>query len=424
MLAAFNVAGICRLFIFLCTLCTLCRSTFNVIREGLLFRDMTLQRTIMHVDMDAFYASIEQQDNSELRGQPVVVGGSGPRGVVAAASYEVRRFGVFSAMPMRRALALCPAAVCVRPRFDRYREVSCCIFTIFEEFTPLIQGLSLDEAFLDVTNSLELFGEPETLGREIKDRIRKETRLTASVGIAPNKLVAKIASDLDKPDGLVCILEARIAETLDPLPVRTLPGIGPRTAEQLVGHGIDTLKALRQAPDRILQPLFGRFVQRVRQRAGGIDDRPVEVHTESKSISSEQTFDEDIANPTVLNATLHKLADQTGARLRDQELVAGSVYVKLRTADFRTFTRQRSFSPPGQSSHMIGKVAGDLLATWLEANRGARLRLLGVGVAGLAPASQLSLFGEPDKGLNADRAVDGIHDRFGRSSLKRARELE
>ncbi len=383
-----------------------------------------MSRLIAHVDMDAFFASVEQHDDPSLKGQPVVVGGSGPRGVVAAASYEVRKYGVRSAMPMRRALTLCPSAICVRPRFDRYKEISQQIFDIFREFTPLVQGLSLDEAFLDLTDSLELFGQPLDIGAEIKRRIHERTGLTASVGIAPNKLVAKIASDLDKPDGLRLVEPEEVAATLAPLPVRTLPGIGPRTAELLVGQGVQTLADLGAAPEAVLQPIFGRFAARMRQKAGGIDDRPVRVDSEHKSISSEETFDEDISNLHSLNTHLLKLTDQTTTRLRKNGLLAGSVYVKLRTADFKTHTRQKSFSPPGQSNQQLYSMARKLLESWYQANPSAALRLLGVGVASLVPARQLSLFAEAEAPDDVDQAVDQVRGRFGKASLKRARELE
>ncbi len=385
---------------------------------------MSSSRLIAHVDMDAFFASVEQHDDPLLKGLPVVVGGAGPRGVVAAASYEVRKYGVRSAMPMRRALTLCPSAICVRPRFDRYKEVSGQIFDIFRQFTPLVEGLSLDEAFLDLTGSLELFGQPIETGAEIKRRIHDRTGLTASVGIAPNKLVAKIASDLDKPDGLLLVEPDQIEATLAPLPVRTLPGIGPRTAELLVGQGVQTLADLRAAPEAILQPIFGRFSARMRQKAGGVDDRPVSVDSEYKSISSEETFDEDISNLQTLGTYLLKLTDQTTTRLRKNQLLAGSVYVKLRTADFKTHTRQKSFSPPGQNNQQLYNMARELLESWCQANPGAALRLLGVGVASLVPADQLSLFAQADAADDVDQAVDKVRERFGKTSLKRARELE
>ncbi|HKZ72646.1 MAG TPA: DNA polymerase IV, partial [Steroidobacteraceae bacterium] len=247
-------------------------------------------RAILHVDMDAFYASVEQRDDPSLKGRPLIVGGTTGRGVVAAASYEVRKFGVRSAMPVRRALELCPHAVCVRPRMQRYAQVSRQVFAVFHELTPLVQGLSLDEAFLDVTASEALKGDAVSIARAIKQRIFTTTALTASVGVAPNKLVAKIASDLDKPDGLTIVTPDRIHAVLDPLSVRRLPGLGRKTGEKVERAGIETLGELRRAPDAVLWPIFGRYTQRVRDRAAGIDDRPVHADWEEKSISAEDTF--------------------------------------------------------------------------------------------------------------------------------------
>src|SRR6185312_1398960 len=220
---------------------------------------LTVNRAVLHVDMDAFYASVEQRDDPSTAGKPVIVGGLGGRGVVAAASYEVRKFGVRSAMPMGTALRLCPHAICIRPRMGRYKEVSEQVFQVFHEITPLVQGLSLDEAYLDVTASIALFGDAVTIARRIKSRIRQITGLTASVGVAPNKLVAKIASDLSKPDGLRVVEESHVQEVLDPLSVRRLPGLGRKTGGQVEERGILTLAQLRAAPDALLWPLFGRY---------------------------------------------------------------------------------------------------------------------------------------------------------------------
>ncbi|MDH3545930.1 MAG: DNA polymerase IV, partial [Gammaproteobacteria bacterium] len=247
-------------------------------------------RTILHVDMDAFYASIEQRDNPELRGKPVVVGGRSNRGVVAAASYEVREFGVRSAMPMAEATRRCPQLVRVAPRMSHYKAVSAEIFDIFRKFTPIVEGLSLDEAFLDVSASLALHGSGTDIARRIKAIIYERTKLTASVGVAANKLVAKIASELDKPDGLVVVHPDACRKILDTLPVSVLPGIGRQTLGRLHAVGIHTLADLRRAPDRDLDPIFGRYTERTRQRASGIDDRPVSVDRAEKSISSEETY--------------------------------------------------------------------------------------------------------------------------------------
>ena len=369
--------------------------------------------------MDAFYASVEQHDDPRLAGMPVIVGGTSGRGVVAAASYEVRRYGVRSAMPMRTALELCPHARCVAPRMGRYREVSRQIFEIFRAVTPLVEGLSLDEAFLDVTANAEA---PARVAATIKRRIREATGLSASVGVAPNKLLAKIASDLAKPDGLTVVAPDHIHETLDPLPIRCLPGLGRKTGARVVEAGIATLGALRTAPDSILWPIFGRYTRQARERASGLDDRPVTVDRDERSMSAEETFARDIRDPSVLQAELARLADRASARARERQLAAGCVGVKIRRHDFATFTRRRRITPPTQERSAVCRIAADLLAHWLAEHPGAKLRLLGVALSELSPATQLGLFQEARPSLDA--AIDGIHRRFGRHALRRATSIK
>ena len=383
-------------------------------------------RAILHVDMDAFYASVEQRDDPSLRGRPVIVGGTGARGVVAAASYEVRKFGVHSAMPVREALRRCPDAVCVHPRIAHYAAVSSQIFEVFHEFTPLVQGLSLDEAFLDVTASTSALGDAEGIAREIKRRIRERTGLTASVGVAPNKLVAKIASDLRKPDGLVIVRPDEIHAVLDPLPIRKLFGLGAKTAPKVEALGVHTLGELRAANAARLRPIFGRYTERVQQRAAGIDDRPVIPDRDEKQISAEETFDADIADHATLRAELVRLADKTCARLRARELTAGCVTVKIRRRDFVTYTRQRHFTPPTQETRVITAIATELLDAWLAGQPRSALRLLGVGVSELAPAAQLELFTAPQSARNRelDAAVDRIRERFGKVAVTHASSLD
>jgi DNA polymerase-4 len=382
---------------------------------------MSEHRSILHVDMDAFYAAVEQFDNPELAGQPVVVGGTGGRGVVAAASYEVRRFGVHSAMPMREALRRCPQAVVVRPRFKRYREISAQVFEIFGEFTDLVQGLSLDEAFLDVTGSVGLFGSAEAMAREIKNRIRARTGLTASVGVSHNKLLAKLASEMAKPDGLTVIRPADVTATLDPMPVRRLHGIGAKTAARLEQQGIYTLGQLRRAPESVLWPLFRRDTREIRERAAGIDDRPVVADAPEKQISSEETFDVDLKDHEELLRRLAQLADRTAERLRARQLKAGMVSIKVRRRDFTTYTRQRSFNPPTQETRLIVQVATDLLERWFEEQPRAAVRLLGVGVSDLAPAQQLDLFTsrESAESNKLDETLDRIRGKYGTQAVKR-----
>ena len=382
---------------------------------------MSEHRAILHVDMDAFYASVEQHDNPELAGQPVVVGGAGGRGVVAAASYEVRRFGVHSAMPMREALKRCPHAVVVRPRMKRYREVSEQVFEIFGQFTDLVEGLSLDEAFLDVTGSIGLFGSAEEMAREIKNRIRLRTGLTASVGVSHNKLLAKLASEMNKPDGLVVIRPGEITTILDPMPVRRLHGIGAKTAFRLEQQGIHTLGQLRRAPESVLWPLFRRETREMRERAAGIDDRPVVSDAPEKQISSEETFDVDIRGHEELRQRLAQLADRTAERLRSRQLKAGMISIKVRRRDFETYTRQKSFSPPTQETRLVVQVATELLDRWLDEQPRAAVRLLGVGVSDLAPAQQLDLFTtrESTESGKLDEALDRIRGKFGTEAVKR-----
>jgi DNA polymerase-4 len=383
-----------------------------------------MTRAVLHVDMDAFYASVEQHDDPRLAGQPLIVGWDGGRGVVAAASYEVRPYGVHSAMPMRTALRLCPQAICVRPRMRRYQEVSRLVFGVFREVTPLVEGLSLDEAFLDVTASQHLPGGAVEIARGIKRRIATLTGLTASVGVAPNKLVAKIASDLSKPDGLTVVEPARVHALLDPLPVRRLPGLGRKTGAKVEAAGIATLGELRSAPDAVLWPLFGRYTALMRERAAGIDERPVVPEIEEKSLSAENTFERDIGAPGALQRELAQLADLAASRLRGRGLQSSCIGVKIRRADFVTFTRQRAVAPPTCEARAVAGVAAELLTRWLAANPGAKLRLLGVVLTELTPASQLGLFEESRRAGRLDATCDEARARFGSRALRRGSTIE
>lgn len=382
-------------------------------------------RAILHVDMDAFYASVEALDDPSLRGKPLIVGGLGGRGVVAAASYEVRKYGVHSAMPMREALRRCPHAICVPPRFERYKAVSNVVFDIFREFTPVVEGLSLDEAFLDVTHSQLALGSAESMAVSIKARIRERTGLTASVGVAPNKLVAKIASDLRKPDGLVIVKPEAVLDVLDPLSVRKLFGIGNKTAPELERIGIRTLKDLRLASDAQLRPIFGRYAARMKARAAGIDDRAVIADWDEKQISSEETFDVDLTDAKAMHDHLSRLADRTAARLRAQEWLAGSVAVKIRRDDFKTYTRQCRLQPPTQQTRPIMDAAAELLEEWRREQPRSKVRLLGVAARDLSSVPQMELFPsasrERDKHLDA--TIDDIRAKFGKEALSRGSSL-
>ncbi len=381
-------------------------------------------RAILHVDMDAFYASVEELDHPELAGRPLIVGHAGPRGVVAAANYAVRRYGVHSAMPLAAALARCPDAVVVPPRMARYREISGAVFEIFHAVTPLVEPLSLDEAFLDVTASVRLLGDPAGIAADIRRRIRSQTGLTASVGVAPNKLVAKIASDLNKPDGLCVLTAGDLPAALDALPIQRLSGIGPKTLPRVHAAGIRNFGDLRRAGEHTLHRLFGRHADAMRRLASGIDDRPVRPDRDEQSISAERTFDADIGDAPRLHAELAGLADRTAARLRAAGLKAAVVMIKVRLADFSTHSRRRSFAPPTQATAAVAGLAAELLTAWLREQPGASVRLLGVAVAEFSPLDQRDLFESADpRESRLDRTVDEVRRRFGAELLLRASGL-
>ncbi len=378
-------------------------------------------RTILHVDMDAFYASVEERDRPELAGKPLIVGGLGARGVVAAASYAVRRFGVHSAMPMREALRRCPHAICVAPRMARYREVSRQVFEIFHEYTPVVEGLSLDEAFLDVSGSLRLFGSAEFIAAGVRRRIRAGTGLTASVGIAPNKLLAKIASDLNKPDGMYRIGADNLRAVLDPLPIEKLYGVGPKSLPAAQAAGIRTFGDLRRASDTVAWRAFGRHGEAMRARACGMDDRPVVPEREEKSIGAEETFEQDIGDRIELEARMLRLVERAAGRLRARALSAGCVALKIRSGDFKTYSRQRGLTPPTQDTAAVARLARDLLEQWRTGHPGVAVRLLGVGLGALTGAHQSDLFDPgPARDSRLDATIDGIRDRFGNSLITRA----
>jgi DNA polymerase-4 len=378
---------------------------------------------ILHVDMDAFYASVEERDDPSLVGKPVIVGGSAEaRGVVAAANYEVRKFGVHSAMASARAKRLCPHAVFIKPRMNHYGEISQQIRTIFEEFTPLVEPLSLDEAFLDATGSETLFGSAEIIGRQIKQRIHTELRLIASVGVAPNKFVAKIASDLNKPDGFLVVQPAEMRTFLDPLPVGRLWGVGKVTGQVFDRLSIRTIGQLRQLTIKSLNELFGSSGEHFWRLAHGMDDREVVPDREAKSISHESTFAEDIADREVLRAWLMELAEQVARRLRRHSLKGRTVELKVRFADFQTITRSLTLPEPTNITQELVQAGTELLATKLPQHH-LPVRLLGFGVKGFddTDRSQRQLFDEPDRERHRqlDRVADQISERFGKLAIRR-----
>ena len=388
-------------------------------------KKMVESRQIIHVDMDAFYASVEQLDDPDLIGKAVIVGGDPKqRGVVSAASYEARNFGVHSAMPMSQAARLSPNAIVLPVRMKRYVELSQQIHAIFEKFAPQIEPISLDEAFLDVTKSLQLFGSAKKIGRDIKHQIKEQLDLVASVGIATNKFLAKLASDLDKPDGFVVITEENKQQVLDPLSVSKIWGVGKVTEKTLKSKGINTIGQLRKAPIDTLRSIFGDQAPHMLRLAQGIDNREVESSREAKSISSEQTFATDITDKNILLDVLLSQVEDVAQRLRINKLEAKTITLKLRYEDFRTITRSNTIDHPTNITKILWQVAEQVFLKWHEKSAGA-LRLLGFGVSGLqeAGSSQHQLFSEPDhdKQKRLDEAFDKIRDKFGPDALRRGK---
>ncbi len=381
------------------------------------------RRQIIHVDMDAFYASVEQLDRPELRGRAVIVGGDPrSRGVVSAASYEARKFGVHSAMPMAQAVRLCPQGIILPVRMDRYADISHTIHTIFEHYTPLVEPISLDEAFLDVTGSLNLFGSAEQIGRDIKRQIKKQTHLTASVGVAPNKFLAKLASDLNKPDGFVVITEQNRQQILDPLSVGKIWGVGKVTEQALRSHGIATIAQLRCTPLVELEGIVGNGATELLKLARGEDEREVEPDRERKSLSSEQTFATDIGDAGILSSVLLEEVEEVAERLRRHQLKARTVTLKLRYGDFRTVTRSETLHEATNLTKPLWEAAERIFRQW-RIRSGGPLRLLGCAASGLEHerAGQQCLFPDPEqeKLKRLDEAVDKIRDRYGKRAMHR-----
>ena len=317
-----------------------------------------MRRWIMHVDMDAFFASIEQLDHPEYKGHPVIVGGLSSRGVVATCSYEARKFGVHSAMPISRAKKLCPDGIYVYPRMDRYKEVSHQIFSIMKEFTPYIEPLSIDEAFLEVSGMSTMYSGPKALGHAIKDRVFEETGLIISAGLAPNKFLAKLASDLDKPDGLVVIPYGREKEILAPLPIKRIWGVGPRTEKILKTGGFHLIRHIQALPDESsLIPLVGNQARRIWELANGIDDRPVETDRKIQSIGAEETYEEDLTDGSAIELEFRYFANRLSKRLRKRNLLGHTVSIKVRYDDFTTISRQKRLDTPSDHEHVFFETA-------------------------------------------------------------------
>lgn len=379
--------------------------------------------TILHVDMDAFYASIEQRDHPELRGQPVIVGGSaGQRGVVSAASYEARRYGVHSAMPTSQARRLCPQGVYLPVRMRHYAQISRQIQSIFQTFTPLVEPLSLDEAFLDVRGCEGILGPAPEIARQLKARIMAETELVASVGVAPNKFLAKLASDVGKPDGFVVLQPEQVREFLTPLPVSRIWGVGARAEQRLLALGVRTIGQLAALPERVLSDHFGEQGRHIWQLAHGQDERQVIPDREAKSISTETTFPRDIGDREVLRVWLLDLVDHLGGRLRHNEVRARTLDLKVRSADFRTRLRSLALPEPTDVTSELWQAAQVLFERSVTREM-LPVRLLGVGAARLTreTAIQRSLFDTEsrEKNRQIDRAVDAIRGRFGSDAIQR-----
>lgn len=339
------------------------------------------QPLIIHVDMDAFFTSVEQNDDPSLRGRPVMVGGARRRGVVAAASYEARQYGVRSAMPASVARRLCPDGHFLPSRIARYREVSEQIFQIFGAYSDTVEGISVDEAFLDATHlKLKTMAEVERLGRQLKRHIASVTGLTASVGLSHNKLLAKIASDYDKPDGLVHIAPEQVERLLSPLPIRRLPGIGPRTAQKLHASGILTIGQIRQAELDLLESVLGDGAIEIQERAMGIDHRPVKPDRIRRSVSQETTFDQNQTRLDELLPHIQLQARDVSQKLMQKGLWAKAVNIKIRSSGFSTITRTKALSERTQQASVIEEMAMMLLEEWAQWRPSFAIRLFGVGV--------------------------------------------
>jgi DNA polymerase-4 len=385
-------------------------------------------RTILHVDLDAFFAAVEQRDRPELRGKPVLVGGSRERGVVAAASYEARRFGIASAMPMAEALRRCPEAIVVGHDWPRYSAASAAFFAILGDFTPLVESLSVDEAFLDVTGSRRLFGDGPTIAQAIKDRVRAEIGLVASVGVAPTKFAAKVASDIDKPDGLVVVEPGGLFEFLHPLPVSRLWGVGAVTRGKLEELGLRTIGAVSRFPAEVLSRRLGPSMgQHLSQLARGEDGREISTEHQPVTIGHEETFAADVGDAEPIRARVIAQAEKVAARLRGAELRARVVVLKIKYADFHLISRRRTLADPTSDGRVIAEAACDLLAgveIHGRAGKRRRVRLCGVAAAGLEgrfEPRQLTL--DEDRRARGERlgdALDRIRGRFGDKVIGRA----
>ncbi|MCH8872921.1 DNA polymerase IV [candidate division KSB1 bacterium] len=388
-----------------------------------------MSRRILHLDMDAFFAAVEQLDFPQYRGKPVIVGadpkGGAGRGVVATASYEARKYGVHSALPISLAYQRCPHAVYLRGRYERYSEISRQLIATLNEFTPVIEKISIDEAFLDITKSLALFGSAEKIGHQIKKRIYDDLGLVASIGIAPNKFLAKVASDLEKPDGFVVVKEGEEKEFLKSLPISRLWGVGKKTEAALKQMDIETIGQIAHMPEQDLSRRFGKWGSALWRLANGIDHRSVKPWETQKSISQETTFDEDTGDEEAIHKTLLGLAESLSRLMRKSKLKGRTVTLKIRLEDFSTFTRSKTLSDFVDSTQILKGVAIGLYKKFNKKNM--KVRLLGIGVSQLNSVSgeQLGLF-EQEAPLDAKmtKLLDSLQDKYGEGAVKRASLLD
>jgi DNA polymerase-4 len=385
-------------------------------------------RTIIHLDMDAFYASVEVLDDPSLKGRPVIVGGLSGRGVVSAASYEARKYGIHSAQPMTAARRLCPGGVFLPVRMSRYQELSREIFDLFRIFTPLVEPLSIDEAFLDVTGSLRLFGPAATIARQVKALVLEKTGLTVSAGVAPNKFLAKIASDLEKPDGLTVVSPEGIQDFLDPLPIERLWGVGPATRKELRLLGVETIGDLRRLSETLLRKRWGESGRRLAALARGLDDREVQTVRENKSIGNEETFGADLLDPETIRKQLLALSHKTARRMRREGFAGRTITLKVKYQDFTRITRSRTLKEATDDGQVLYRIGSELLLKTAVGHR--PIRLIGISVSQPcreAENGQLTIFqptADREKSKKMNQALDDIQRKYGLRALRPAALVE
>jgi DNA polymerase-4 len=379
---------------------------------------------ILHIDMDAFYASVEQLDNPQLKGKCVIVGGTSNRGVVSASSYEARQFGVRSAMPIYQAKQKCPHGIFVPPRMGRYKEVSQKVMALLRDFSPLVEPVSIDEAYMDITGCQRLFGEPQETAWEIKRQIKETVQLTCSIGVAPNKFLAKIASDLEKPDGLTMILPDKVSAFIDALPIKKVPGVGKKMHRQLELLSIRTLGDVQRLPEKTLVKHLGKFGQRLHALSSGTDHSAVTPHASHKSISSERTLAADTRDTKLLKRYLLRQSEDVAKQLRKAGVRAKTITIKIKDADFKQVTRRTTITIPTQSSKTIYRYAERLMDNFKITKK---IRLIGVGTSGFSSVTaslQMGLFENnedtKDEWEKVDKTLDSIGKKFGKDVIGRA----